>query len=83
MKLLNAEEIAIFSGKVSEALIENKRWRAGQAMFNVLHQLHPELANSIRGTENDPFYRNDKINDFLKAICDEEGYANVRSKYKE
>lgn len=35
-------------------------WRFGQSAFNALYDLHPEIANEVRGTENDPFY-NDKV----------------------
>jgi hypothetical protein len=42
-------------------LARNKEWRAGQALFNAISLVAPELANEIRGTELDPFYRNDKI----------------------
>lgn len=30
-------------------------WRWGQALFNALHGMHPELADLIRGTSADPF----------------------------
>lgn len=36
--------------------INDSDLRIGQAMFNVLHSKHPELADKIRGTENDPFF---------------------------
>jgi hypothetical protein len=32
------------------------RWREGQCMFNHLKAIKPELAESIRGTNCDPFY---------------------------
>lgn len=34
-------------------------WRLGQTYFNVLYQYYPELADSIRSTEYDPFYVDD------------------------
>ena len=37
------------------------RW--GQHWFNVLHNVRPDLANEIRGTVMDPFYR-----DYVKPI---------------
>ena len=30
--------------------------RIGQCLFNILHEQNPELADSVRGTVNDPFY---------------------------
>jgi hypothetical protein len=43
--------------KVTEAMKEHPNWREGQAYFNVLRDHLPEMANRIRGTEFDPFYR--------------------------
>jgi len=37
------------------------RIRRGQNLFNVLHDIKPELANSIRGSEIDPFYHDKRI----------------------
>lgn len=33
--------------------------RLGQHFFNALHTIRPDIANQIRGTKNDPFYRDD------------------------
>lgn len=35
----------------------DKEWRYGQALFNLLAQVRPALAESIRATPLDPFYR--------------------------
>jgi hypothetical protein len=35
----------------------NPAWRLGQAYFNVLNVIAPDLANEIRGTDLDPFYK--------------------------
>ncbi len=43
---------------------ENPDWRKGQAMFNALDRLDPELANMIRSTPEDPFYRDERIPTF-------------------
>jgi len=40
-----------------DALAESYEWRYGQTMFNALLRLRPALAESIRGTPLDPFYR--------------------------
>ena len=32
------------------------RERYGQAMFNHLETIRPDLANAVRGTDSDPFY---------------------------
>jgi hypothetical protein len=38
-----------------------KSQRTGQWLFNVLYVLSPEAANSIRGTDADPFYTESKL----------------------
>lgn len=37
-------------------------WRLGQAYFNALFLIYPEVAELVRGTEADPFYV-DRMND--------------------
>ena len=39
--------------------------RKGQSLFNALHDLNPELANSIRCGDIDPFYDDSRISLFL------------------
>jgi hypothetical protein len=54
-----------------ELQIQFSRWRWGQCLFNALLELHPDLAEEIRGSEHglDPYYFNcwesSKINPFL------------------
>lgn len=38
-------------------LARTNGWRYGQAMFNHLLSIRPDLAEQIRGTEIDPFYK--------------------------
>jgi hypothetical protein len=55
--------------KVGHALEQHSHWRVGQTYFNVLHQLHPDIADEIRGTKIDPFYRAAVIDDkFLEVV---------------
>jgi hypothetical protein len=42
--------------------------RKGQAYFNALYETDIELANSIRGTDIDPFYDDAKVAPFLNKI---------------
>lgn len=42
--------------------------RLGQHMFHLLYELHPKIADNIRGTNNDPFYNNNNIENFLKKL---------------
>ena len=37
-------------------IYERQGQRFGQACFNALYELDPEVANMIRGTDADPFY---------------------------
>lgn len=43
-------------------------FRAGQYLFNTLYQYWPQIADCIRGTELDMFYRDDIIEKFVKVI---------------
>jgi len=53
---------------VIEARAEHPEWRVGQTLFNILHQLAPDLAEEIRGAAIDPFYQDSRIPKFLEYI---------------
>jgi len=60
-----------YMASVRSACNAYPHWRYGQILFNVLHDGWPEIANKIRGTENDPFYEEregERINKFFKEI---------------
>ena len=42
--------------------------RKGQAAFNALHELDPELADMVRGSKVDPFYKDDRLPEFLREV---------------
>lgn len=42
--------------------------RPGQAHVNVLSLLHPELADSVRGSDIDPFYDDERLTDFRAFV---------------
>jgi len=42
--------------------------RIGQGAFNVLNELDPDLADSIRGTDLDPFYNDDRVAKFYAHV---------------
>lgn len=48
----------------------NPRWRLGQAHFNVLREMRPDLAQVFVGSSVDPFNRDDRIPAFLEAVLD-------------
>jgi hypothetical protein len=44
--------------------------RSGQAAFNTLHRVAPELADKIRGTTLDPFHKTDLLDEFFDWLTD-------------
>jgi hypothetical protein len=42
--------------------------RKGQRLFNSLFEVDPTMANSIRGTNIDPFHDDSKIDDFIGFV---------------
>lgn len=45
------------------------RWRDGQTYFNVLYAGRPDLADAVRGTDLDPFHRDDRVPAFLRWVA--------------
>lgn len=43
-------------------------WRAGQAAFNALYILTPRWAISIRGSDLDPFHRDERLPAFYVFV---------------
>lgn len=46
-----------------------KSWRAGQAAFNLLRQVRPDLSDLIAGSEFDPFYLNAHLPAFYSYLA--------------
>lgn len=69
MKTITKEELEKVFILQNDFLL--KKQRKGQAFFNALEELYPDIANGIRGTEFDPFYREEKINICINKICPE------------
>lgn len=42
--------------RISNKYLEDTDQRKGQAYFNALHKVRPDLADHIQGTKIDPFY---------------------------
>ena len=69
--MLSEKEINELKVKVLiEAPLLFPSWRKGQAYFNYLYQLHPDVADEIRGTEYDLFYNDSRIEKFLNKISE-------------
>jgi len=47
---------------------DNPEWREGQALFNALQEEHPSLAASVRGSLNDPYYDDSRIEAFWAYV---------------
>lgn len=43
-------------------------WRHGQALFNLLDRVRPDLAGLLRDSDFDPFYQNDRLPDFYDFL---------------
>lgn len=43
--------------------------RKGQAFFNELLVVRPDIAEAVRGTYLDPFYRDDRLEEFLTFVA--------------
>jgi len=46
------------------------QWRLGQAQSNVLRVCRPDLYSEVTGTEQDPFYRDDRVTAFRRWMAD-------------
>ena len=42
--------------------------RIGQATFNAVYDVDPEIANQLRGTDKDCFYFDSRIDAFMKVV---------------
>jgi hypothetical protein len=49
-------DLQTYYTRVREYQEQNPELRRGQALFNVLHDIRPDLAEMVRGTDIDPFY---------------------------
>jgi hypothetical protein len=63
--------LAQYLAAVKVTMRERRGQRKGQTFFNVLHEMEPELADRITGTDADPFYDDGKLPDFLLRVADE------------
>lgn len=52
----------------------DKQWRRGQAYFNVLHDVRPDLAEKVRNTPMDPFHDDARLPQFFAWVCLHWGY---------
>jgi hypothetical protein len=57
-----------FQTYMRHVIAYSKTQRRGQAYFNALYDIAPEIANRIRGTEFDPFHDDSRIVPFLSQL---------------
>lgn len=43
-------------------------WRIGQSAFNLLYRVRPDLAEMLRGSDFDPFYKNENLAAFYSFV---------------
>lgn len=60
-----AQQVAI----VAEKMRDTPRIRLGQSLFNATHELRPDLANKVRGSDLDPFYNDGRAGAFLAWLA--------------
>ena len=70
MRKLTQKEFDKLLAIVDNEVRDNKYMRRGQSLYNHLHDINPELANSINNTELDPFYVQSRIPTFLEFILE-------------
>lgn len=70
MKKLTEEEINKVIILQSEMMNEHPKWRTGQALFNALYALFPEIGDSVRGGSVDPFHIDGNIGKCLEFISE-------------
>ena len=56
-----------FLAKLSEYWEQHPNQRFGQAAFNLMWELAPNLADHFRATSLDPFYKSEKVAEFVDA----------------
>jgi hypothetical protein len=44
--------------------------RTGQSLFNSLYEFRPDLADAIRNSHIDPFYKDENLNNFFRWIVE-------------
>ena len=66
---LSGAALAHVVREAAEVYVKTYGWREGQAAFNALHEVDPDLANDLRATRLDPFYRDDNLREFYAAVA--------------
>jgi hypothetical protein len=72
--------VSIFGPKFWRAVRAKQKsgQREGQAVFSTASELFPRAARLLTGTLLDPFYRDDRVGEFLTAVAQYETDNNPR-----
>ena len=73
MRYLNYNDFIAAVSTRADYARQQHDWRYGQAFFNVLLEETPEIANELRATKLDPFYKN---------AIEAETYQRIRELYE-
>lgn len=57
-----------YTAEVAAKLSEYPYWRRGQAAFNVLYRVRPDLGETIHTGKLDPFHRDDRLPEFYEWV---------------
>ena len=66
MMKITQNELNEFYATVSKTMNKYPQLRKGQTYFNVAYKMWPEETNRIRGTNDDCFYDDSRIENFMK-----------------
>lgn len=53
---------------IAQAHNAHPEWRYGQLLFNVVHELRPDISERLRSTSVDPFYDSKLSESFLNEV---------------
>lgn len=62
-------KLARLAATIQELRAAHPEWREGQTAFNALHRLHPHVADTMRGTHDDPFYSDERLERFWDRVA--------------
>lgn len=65
MAVVKEDELNYAMNKAKQYAEQYKDWRWGQCVFNAFYAYFPEITDSIRGTNDDCFYDDNKVEKFL------------------
>jgi len=63
MKQIVTRELVL---KVALNEMQENKWRYGQALYNATYLYYPEFCEARTGTEDDPFYCQEVLNDTIQ-----------------